>query len=540
MTVKRRGRETKLTIAAPRDGAYRVSILGEDPSKSVNTLFTGRLLASPISLEPGRYTMLVEDISLGLQSRMSLNIQGEPQRIVTLQKAEFRPANRKIAKPSRPSRREAASETTDSNSRSLNAAAPAAYLTQRRMTLGLSLDTQPDRRGGWHPGMLDAHLPDGDEDVIFAISFEQPQFWLEKPKWRLTIAVENDVAVHVPLPLFRGGVRVELTAVETPLGPDVAVTMRPCEPKTAALVGALKRNVSADPTELVEWSAGSNLQSEIAFLSEKMADPWAAVAAALLLVRSGEIGPVAQWAANLAARFPWLADGGVVAAWAHAATSEEEPGEVENVCLRRVVKARRQGALYYSASHALAIEMLTTLASGGTGPNIRSRAQKELDNWSRWTRRLVKGSTFVAWEESADRLTAGTLPEKRYTILASGMVSLGGFAAGEEAQRQLAGSTGSLLSTPDFSQLTNFAPEVGQILAEPTFKLSLDEDLQWALSEEGSGRLLDVFHSKTDALAGGALRDALGAVGGKVEIYSNDGHFQEERSYPGASTADER
>ena len=67
----------------------------------------------------------------------------------------------------------------------------------------------------------------------------------------------------------------------------------------------------------------------------------------------------------------------------------------------------------------------------------------------------------------------------------------------------------------------------------PKYTLSHDEKKgDWALSEDGSGKVKSRFDSKAEALAGGALRKAVGATGGSVKIQKIDGTFQEERTYP--------
>jgi hypothetical protein len=54
----------------------------------------------------------------------------------------------------------------------------------------------------------------------------------------------------------------------------------------------------------------------------------------------------------------------------------------------------------------------------------------------------------------------------------------------------------------------------------------------WVLKEDRSARVRYRFKNKTDATRGGALRKALGQVGGSVKIQKLDGTIQEERTYP--------
>ena len=69
---------------------------------------------------------------------------------------------------------------------------------------------------------------------------------------------------------------------------------------------------------------------------------------------------------------------------------------------------------------------------------------------------------------------------------------------------------------------------------DPPAKFQLSHDGQddvWALREADSGRKVTVFDTKSEAVAAGQLRAALGEQGGAVSIYSRDGRIQEERTF---------
>ena len=53
----------------------------------------------------------------------------------------------------------------------------------------------------------------------------------------------------------------------------------------------------------------------------------------------------------------------------------------------------------------------------------------------------------------------------------------------------------------------------------------------WALIDQ-SGKIVRIFDTKTDALAGGKLERLVGKQGGTVRIHKQDGAFAEERTYP--------
>ena len=67
----------------------------------------------------------------------------------------------------------------------------------------------------------------------------------------------------------------------------------------------------------------------------------------------------------------------------------------------------------------------------------------------------------------------------------------------------------------------------------PRYTLSKDENKDnWKLTQDGTGRVVRRFDTKTDATERGALRDAVGGGGGSVRIQKENGVYQEERTFP--------
>ncbi len=54
----------------------------------------------------------------------------------------------------------------------------------------------------------------------------------------------------------------------------------------------------------------------------------------------------------------------------------------------------------------------------------------------------------------------------------------------------------------------------------------------WELVKDSTDRVVATFDTKGEATAGGVLQDAVGANGGSVKICTEDGRYQEERTYP--------
>jgi len=56
---------------------------------------------------------------------------------------------------------------------------------------------------------------------------------------------------------------------------------------------------------------------------------------------------------------------------------------------------------------------------------------------------------------------------------------------------------------------------------------------KWALKNDKTNRVEKTFTTKAKAMAGGALKRAVGRDGGSVKIKKENGRLQEERTYPG-------
>jgi hypothetical protein len=66
-------------------------------------------------------------------------------------------------------------------------------------------------------------------------------------------------------------------------------------------------------------------------------------------------------------------------------------------------------------------------------------------------------------------------------------------------------------------------------------KFTLDHNEQkdrWDLKNDVTNRVVKTFETKSDATAGGAIKQVLGIEGGSVKIQKENGRYQEERTYP--------
>lgn len=69
----------------------------------------------------------------------------------------------------------------------------------------------------------------------------------------------------------------------------------------------------------------------------------------------------------------------------------------------------------------------------------------------------------------------------------------------------------------------------------PKYTLSYNRvKARWELKHDVTDRVVRTFTTKAEATKGGVLENVLGSAGGSVKIKTEDGKFQEERTYPRA------
>jgi len=70
----------------------------------------------------------------------------------------------------------------------------------------------------------------------------------------------------------------------------------------------------------------------------------------------------------------------------------------------------------------------------------------------------------------------------------------------------------------------------------PQYHLTYDSAQgDWELRRVGAERATRRFATKAEAVAGGALAEAIRAEGGSVRIHNRDGTIEEERTFPRAA-----
>jgi hypothetical protein len=216
--------------------------------------------------------------------------------------------------------------------------------------------------------------------------------WAEYPIVRHEFADSFGNAWYSYVPLFSGG-----TLLYHPEDKSRLPSVRPYESKSEAMVGGLSNSTRDEVSEIVRWAAGSDEADAVRSIQNSRDDPWAAAAAALLLIRSGRGKDLGSYAMRFAQRHTWMADAGIIAAWWQAARSDETE------CLAQLIGARDQGQIYYWNSLSAAEQLLSALGSGAKSLQLRAAARKELGRWKRMRSGAVNSGAFVLWPSGEHR-----------------------------------------------------------------------------------------------------------------------------------------
>lgn len=210
--------------------------------------------------------------------------------------------------------------------------------------------------------------------------------WSDYPVVRHQFADGMGNSWHSYVPLFSGGTLVWYN--EQGAGLPV---IRPYESKSEAIVGSLNHSTRDEASEIVRWAAGSDEADAIRSIQHSRDDPWAAAAAALLLIRAGRGKDLGTYAGRFAQRHTWMADAGIIAAWWQASRAEETE------CLKQLAGAREHGQIYYWNSLAAGEQLLGALGSGSKSIQLRAAARKELGRWKRMRSGAVNAGAFAVW-----------------------------------------------------------------------------------------------------------------------------------------------
>lgn len=423
-------------LASPGPGAYRVRLVGEDPQQVATATFAGADDVQTVRLPPGAYTANVEPIGSSAVTAQTVHLVAQ-RKPVPLHDDLDNGVAIELQMPKR-SFGKAAAQAAEL------LAPPCVF------SIGSSVDTDPGRQGGWVGRKPRLAMSVGPGSL--ALEIRRPSDWAQLPRWRLTIAVQGERLWRLPLPLFKGGVQVLVSPL---LGADrsgLSIAIAPREPVRAALVASLDQFFDYSTARIATQGPTPPTTTEaLDLLAEQMDDPWAAVAAALSIVRRDEVLSCADAILRLASRFEWLPDTLALKAWVLAwqdAMEDRPDAESEARCLENLRAVREVGVPYFAASESLAIELASGLTMSAD-PDLKLAAEQERDLWARRARRRQATGALLSWQDWRGRVSTGRLPAREYAVIASGLVS------GEQleaipipSRRKAAGKSPPALSRP--------------------------------------------------------------------------------------------
>ncbi|MEM5317574.1 hypothetical protein [Paraburkholderia sp. JHI869] len=470
-----------VVIQPPGQGAYRITVVGAQ-SQTVNRVFSAAGEPVEIALGPDSYNATIESASSGGTTSQAFTVEpadddGASASVQLGADPDFAPSSALASLP-RPHRSGLPSVlgalgdlTAEQNWAGLPGASPESAPSRGLPEGDLPLSS-PDRPTRFFqtpaPSPADfAFLPQADlEQRAFTVSLSsadladmaQPDMaewraaqaqievvqscdsefmlklvdghWPSRAALRLTIAVEGRTPWRVGVPVVDEGVWLTLRPAIAAARPDLVVTMRPVNELTATLIGAVQRALPSEVDSLLvasaraiagnDWHSGSaDTAAALEALMTHGAAPWASVAAALLMVRTGQIADAAPIAQALGSEYDWIADAFIAAAWAFAAAADndadgdsasdadqgsDDPGIAAH-CLSLLAHARRIGPPCLAASNTLALQMLASMAMNATREADAKAWREERRLWTTRSRRAVPIGAFFGWE-----LEAGSPP----------------------------------------------------------------------------------------------------------------------------------
>jgi hypothetical protein len=368
---------SRVTLATNGKGAFRVEVAGTRPDDVTRLMLTGQGDEHEIELPAGPYTANVTNIGTGEQQSFEFQV-GETEHLLNIGGDRSRRANWRSV-----SEREGAPKGWKAagmeEAASGNGQASSLPVLQTHTSLG------------WRPFsgtvMVNDALPNAWKVV-------RSKTWSETPLLRVEFAGIDGRPAHSFVPLFSGGTLVLWHGDDRRV-----IEIKPCEPKSAAIVGSLTNSIREELPKILQWAAGSDEVEAVQSIMNSRDDPWIAAATGLLLLGSARLKQNGSSLSRVAARNPWIADLGVLAAWGRAVDTPDD----EAACLDLLTQARVGGTVYFWQTCSIADRLLTALASNSRSTAVGSRGRKEHDRWKRLRADAFKVGALLGWPASTQR-----------------------------------------------------------------------------------------------------------------------------------------
>ena len=203
---------------------------------------------------------------------------------------------------------------------------------------------------------------------------------------------------HRPNVLQVGGPGIGWRLVSLPALAGVDVTVSP-QGEDDLVVEVTTQNAEAEAL-LGYLRTGSGEAADVtaeALLQHKLGDPIAAAIGGYYLLRTANLGRLAEWAPNLSEWFPWMADGAVIDAWQHIHAGRDQPGNADehfNAAHQRLLLAAQRGVPVYTEGLKLLVDGLRLLSA--------DTQARYLKGWPKWLRDfLLRFSSTHSGETNA-------------------------------------------------------------------------------------------------------------------------------------------
>ena len=342
---------------------------------------------------------------------------------------------------------------------------PPVRVGQLRFSLGLSTDAKPFDYGGWGPfkGPWPVHVSEVDSRVRIEIQrgdvteIVRPE---DGSRIRATLAAENSFVERFLLPLYGGGVRIDLVAECGAFAPRCHV--RPVDPELYALQQALEDG--SDEEGGIVWaqfSAQHDIERYVR--DDSVCDPWTVILVLLAHDRFRSIAlPCPQeWCDTMASRFGWISDFLILQAhYSLRCDPERSLGRSgSHRALELLRRARHIGAPYFAGANQMLLRLLSGLTDMEFIVGTAKVAQTEMARWWRLLDNQSANGVLFAWRLDNGARTQGNLDKRYSTVIARGAVADGVVRQLTKARTQPSGTAA------DPSALT--APPLLQVVVEP-------------------------------------------------------------------------
>jgi MFS family permease len=415
-----------VVLASPGQGAYRITLTGLKTG-TVAKAFSAAGRPINLSLPPDTYSAFIESVSTSGTTSASfavgdysvddttdaISVGENPDRI---QVNELR----SVGRPTKGQHRAIQNASASTVKKADVHPETAEFLGEKAVqdarpdqgslafTLSLSKINPGSGHGEWQAGDFIVEFANRKTDELFVKTTDSAKVGFIQ---RITVSVHGYLQWRIGLPSFRDGTVIALKPAGSVDNPDLALEMRPADEHAATLIGSLQRARPDEVDELVIATAALlerestddsfeclTVPHALGKLIRHREEPWIAIAASLMMIRTGQISEVADIVLQFANEHSNIPDALVVGAWAIAARPEIDHERTNANCLDMLMRARRYGPPYLHTSHALALQMLAALATSSGDQAIVAASIDERGQWSTRSRRGIPVGEFFGWE----------------------------------------------------------------------------------------------------------------------------------------------